>query len=266
MAPHTLWLFSAEVPLYAPRVKMFLERSILLTGSRNSAPEPAAACARGKRRSRHTGKACCGSPADRGTARWAPVPAAPALLAKLKVHAEELNGVHKPAQQLHVDPVQRCQLPQQTPPLAPVPVKKVEDEHSQHTGAVVVHHAQRAQHRTRHHHKADTSRYSPVFCFLRTVSIKWMPRMPKSSVQMTFWCNRVEPCTAVHQIEGDFRKQGKQQQTQGVFFQVVGVEVASTAIKAKMGKAKRPAQVSHSCAGSNVAHRWSISISAMARI
>ena len=77
MAPHTLWLFSAEVPLYAPRVKMFLERSILLTGSRNSAPEPAAACARGKRRSRHTGKACCGSPADRGTARWAPVPAAP---------------------------------------------------------------------------------------------------------------------------------------------------------------------------------------------
>ena len=82
MAPHTLWLFSAEVPLYAPRVKMFLECSILLTDSRNSAPEPAAACARGKRRSRHTGKACCGSPADRGTARWAPVPAAPAPAGK----------------------------------------------------------------------------------------------------------------------------------------------------------------------------------------
>ena len=82
MAPHTLWLFSAEIPLYAPRVKMFLECSILLTGSRNSAPEPAAACARGKRRSRHTGKACCGSPADRGTARWAPVPAAPAPAGK----------------------------------------------------------------------------------------------------------------------------------------------------------------------------------------
>ena len=41
------------------------------------------------------------------------------LLAKLKVHAEELNGVHKPTQQLHVDPVQRSQLPQQTPPLLP---------------------------------------------------------------------------------------------------------------------------------------------------
>lgn len=82
MAPYALWLFSAEVPLYAPRVKMFLGRSVFLTGSRNSAPEPAAACARGKRRSRHTGKACCGSPADRGTARWAPVPAAPAPAGK----------------------------------------------------------------------------------------------------------------------------------------------------------------------------------------
>lgn len=65
-----------------PTRKIFLECSILLTGSRNSAPEPATACARGKRRSRHTGKACCGSPADRGTARWAPVPAAPAPAGK----------------------------------------------------------------------------------------------------------------------------------------------------------------------------------------
>ena len=82
MAPHTLWLFSAEVHLYAPRIKMPLERSVFLTDSRNSAPEPAAACARGKRRSRHTGKACCGSPAARDTARWAPVPAAPAPAGK----------------------------------------------------------------------------------------------------------------------------------------------------------------------------------------
>ena len=36
--------------------------------------------------------------------------------------------------------------------------------------------------------RADTSRYIHVFCFLRTVFIKWTPRMPKSSVQMTFWC------------------------------------------------------------------------------
>ena len=57
------------------------------------------------------------------------------LLAKLKVHTEELDGVHKPAQQFHVDPVQRRQLPQQAPPLAPM--EEVKDEHGQHTGTVL---------------------------------------------------------------------------------------------------------------------------------
>ena len=70
-------VFQWELISTPSRIKMLLERSILLTGSRNSAPEPAAACAQGKRRSRHTGRACCGSPAARGTARWAPVPAVP---------------------------------------------------------------------------------------------------------------------------------------------------------------------------------------------
>lgn len=82
--PRALWLFRAGILSTTPRVKMPLERSVFLTGSRSSAPEPAAACARGKRRSRHTGRACCGSPAARGTARWAPVPAAPAPAGKVQ--------------------------------------------------------------------------------------------------------------------------------------------------------------------------------------
>ena len=64
------------------------------------------------------------------------------LLTQLKLHAEQPDGVHQPAQKHHVDPIQRRQLPQQTPPLASV--EKVEDEHGQHTGTVVIHHAQRA--------------------------------------------------------------------------------------------------------------------------
>ena len=158
------------------------------------------------------------------------------LLAKLKVHAEELNGVHKPAQQLHVDPVQRCQLPQQTPPLAPVPVKKVEDEHSQHTGTVVVHHAQRAQHRARRHHKGGYQQIRP--CFL--LFVHRFHQMDAQNAQQQrpddVLVHRVEPCTAVHQIEGHFRKQGKQQQPQSVFFQVVGVEIALHRHKGKDGK------------------------------
>ena len=57
--PRVLWLFRVGIPLYAPRVKTPLERPVFLTGSQSSAPEPAPACARDKRRSRHTGKACC---------------------------------------------------------------------------------------------------------------------------------------------------------------------------------------------------------------
>ena len=82
--PRALRLFRAGTLSTPPRVKMPLERSVFLTGSRSSAPEPAVACARDKRRSRHTGKACCGSPAARGTARWAPVPAAPAPAGKVQ--------------------------------------------------------------------------------------------------------------------------------------------------------------------------------------
>ena len=52
--------------------------------------------------------------------------------------------------------------------------------------------------------------------------------------------HRVEPCAAVHQVEGHFRKQGKQQQTQGVFFQIVGVEVALHRHKRKDGKRHPP--------------------------
>ena len=51
--------FHAEIASTLPRWKTPLERAIFLTGSQSSAPEPAPACARDKRRSRHTGKACC---------------------------------------------------------------------------------------------------------------------------------------------------------------------------------------------------------------
>ena len=54
------------------------DNSYVLIDSRNSAPAQAAACVPGKRRSRHTGTVCCGSPAARDTARWAPAPAAQA--------------------------------------------------------------------------------------------------------------------------------------------------------------------------------------------
>ena len=123
------------------------------------------------------------------------------LLAKLKIHTEELDGVHKPAQQFHVDPVQRRQLPQQAPPLAPM--EEVKDEHGQHTGAVVVHHAQRAQHCACRHHKGGYQQVQP--CFL--LFAHGFHQMDAQNAQkqrpddvLVHW---VEPCAAVHQVKGD---------------------------------------------------------------
>ena len=67
------------------------------------------------------------------------------LLTQLKLHAEQPDGVHQPAQKHHVDPVQGQHLSQQAPPF-PAP-ENVKSEHGQHTGTVVICHAQRSQQR-----------------------------------------------------------------------------------------------------------------------
>ena len=121
-----------------------------------------------------------------------------------------------------------------------MPVKKVEDEHSQHPCTVVVHHAQRAQHRARHHHKGGYQQVQSCFLLFAHRFHQVDAQNAQKQRPDDVLVHRVEPCTAVHQIEGDFRKQGKQQQTQGVFFQVVGVEVALHRHKGKDGKRHPP--------------------------
>ena len=83
------------------------------------------------------------------------------LLTQLKLHAEQPDGVHQPAQKHHVDPVQGQHLSQQAPPF-PAP-ENVKSEHGQHTGTVVICHAQRSQHRARHHHKGSHQQVQSCF-------------------------------------------------------------------------------------------------------
>ena len=67
--------------------------------------------------------------------------------------------------------------------------------------------------------------------------------------------HRIEPGSAVHQVERHFREHGKQRKAQGVFPEAGCENIPSTAMNAKMGKASRPAHVSQSCAGRRVAQR-----------
>ena len=154
-----------------------------------------------------------------------------ALLAKLKFHAEELDGIHKSTQQLHVDPIQRRQLPQQAPPLASV--EKVEDEHGQHTGTVVIRHAQRAQHRARHHHKGSHQQVQPCFLLFAHRFHQVDAQKPQQQRPDDVLVHRVEPGAAVHQVKGHFRKQCKQQQPQGITLQIPGMKVAFHCHKCK---------------------------------
>ena len=62
------------------------------------------------------------------------------LLAQLEAVPEKGKWEHLPAQKLHIDPVEGSDLPQQIPPL-PSP-EKVKDKYGQHSGAVIVHHAE----------------------------------------------------------------------------------------------------------------------------
>lgn len=39
------------------------------------------------------------------------------LLAKLKVEAEDADGIQQPAHQVHVDPIERQHLPEELPPV-----------------------------------------------------------------------------------------------------------------------------------------------------
>ena len=60
------------------------------------------------------------------------------LLTDFKFHAKQVNRIHQSSQHLHIHPVKRSNLSQQTPPF-PAP-EKVENENCQYTCAVIVNH------------------------------------------------------------------------------------------------------------------------------
>ena len=160
------------------------------------------------------------------------------LLTQLKLHAEQPDGVHQPAQKHHVDPVQGQHLSQQAPPF-PAP-ENVKSEHGQHTGTVVIRHAQRSQQRPCCCHCGAHRQRDPELLLFAHRFHQMHPQKPQQQRPDDVLVHRVEPSAAVHQVKGDLRKQSKQQQPQGVFFQVMGVEIALHRHKRKDGKRQPP--------------------------
>ena len=153
------------------------------------------------------------------------------LLTQLKLHAEQPDGVHQPAQKHHVDPVQGQHLSQQAPPF-PAP-ENVKSEHGQHTGTVVICHAQRSQQRPCCCHCGAHRQRDPELLLFAHRFHQMHPQKPQQQRPDHVLVHRVEPCPAIHQIKGHFRKQCKQQQPQGITLQIPGMKVAFHCHKCK---------------------------------
>ena len=72
-----------------------------------------------------------------------------ALLTQLDFGAEDVYGIHQTTEELDIDPIQGEELAQEAPPLPAT--EEIENEHREHAGAVVIHHAEGAEHGPKHH-------------------------------------------------------------------------------------------------------------------
>lgn len=71
------------------------------------------------------------------------------LLAQLDLGAEDVHGIHQTTEELDIDPIQGEELAQEAPPLPAT--EEIENEQREHAGAVVIYHAEGAEHSTEHH-------------------------------------------------------------------------------------------------------------------
>ena len=69
-----------------------------------------------------------------------------ALLAQLDLGAKDVYLIHQTTEELDIDPVQGEELAQEAPPLTAT--EEIENEHRKHAGAVIIHHAECAEHGT----------------------------------------------------------------------------------------------------------------------
>lgn len=72
-----------------------------------------------------------------------------ALLTHLDLGAEDVHLIHQTTEELDIDPVQGEELAQEAPPLTAT--EEIENEHREHAGSVVIHHAEGAEHGTERH-------------------------------------------------------------------------------------------------------------------
>ena len=130
-----------------------------------------------------------------------------ALLTQLDLGAEDVHGIHQTTEELDIDPIQGEELAQEAPPL-PV-TEEIENEHREHAGAVVIHHAEGAEHSTEHHDQHYGQYVERPLLLLSRLLHQMDAEETEQQRPDDVLVDRIEPCTAVHEVKRNLGKQCK---------------------------------------------------------
>lgn len=134
-----------------------------------------------------------------------------ALLTQLDFGAKNVYGIHQTTEELDIDPIQGEELAQEAPPLPST--EEIENEHREHAGTVVIHHAEGAEHCTEYHdqcHRQHVERHLlPLSRLLHQMDAEETEQQRPDDVLV----DRIEPGAAVHQVKRDLGKQRKHKHT-----------------------------------------------------
>ena len=138
-----------------------------------------------------------------------------ALLAELNFGAEDVHGIHQTTEELDIAPIQGEELAQEAPPLPAS--EEVENEHREHAGAVVIHHAEGAEHCTEYHNQRHRQHVNSDFLLLPRLLHQMDTEKPEQQRPDDVLVNRIEPGAAVHQVKRNLGKQRKHEHAAQVF-------------------------------------------------
>lgn len=130
-----------------------------------------------------------------------------ALLTQFDLGAEDVHGIHQTTEELDIDPVQGEELAKEAPPLTAT--EEIENEHREHAGTVVIHHAEGAEHGTERHDQNHGQHIKRQLLFLPRLLHQMYTEKTEQKCPDDVLVDRVEPGTAVHEIKRNLGKQCK---------------------------------------------------------
>ena len=134
-----------------------------------------------------------------------------ALLTQLDFGAEDVHGIHQTTEELDIDPVQGEELAQEAPPLPTA--EEIENEHREHAGSVVIHHAEGAEHGTEHHNQRYRQHVERHLLLLPRLLHPMDAEKTEQQRPDDVLVDRIEPGAAVHEVKRNLGKQCKHKHT-----------------------------------------------------